>query len=642
MKKSTYLFLLITGFVSFILSCANPGTPDGGPYDETPPKLMKTIPAAGTVHARQKKITLIFDEYVKIENANEKVIVSPPQLAEPEIEAYGKKVTINLLDTLKPNTTYTIDFSDAIEDNNEGNPLGNYAYTFSTGAQIDTMEVSGTILDASNLEPIKGILVGLHSNLSDSAFRTKPFDRVARTDSRGHFVIKGVAKGQYRIYALMDADQDFKFSQQTEMMAFNNDTINPYSKPDVRQDTSWVDSLHYDSVMTVNYTHYYPDDIVLKAFRQKMTDRYLVRNSRPDTYFFNLVFSTWSDSLPTIKGLNFNAKDAFFIDKPKAVRDSITYWIKDSSLYQKDSLNLALTYMHTDSLGKLVPQTDTLLMMPKVKWARVVAMQKEKIKDWQKEQKKNARKGLAVDSIMPPDPLTFEVENTGSTDPDKNPLFKFKEPVTKIDTSKIHLELKVDTLYHPARFLFRQRPDDLKSYELFGEWQMGQEYKLRVDSAAFTGLYGKVSKPYEGAVSLKKEDSYSTLYLKLLGTDSCAIVQLMDKSDNIVKEVDGSSGQANFYYITPGEYYLRLYLDRNHNREWDTGDFSKDIQPEEVYYNPVLLKLKAQWEFDQTWDITTTPFTKQKPLEITKQKPDAAKTVRNRNAERARNLHNNH
>lgn len=639
MKKTTYLFLLIAGFISFIVSCANPGTPDGGPYDETPPKLVKTTPVAGTVHAKQKKITLIFDEYVKIENANEKVIVSPPQIIDPEIEAYGRKVTVNLQDTLKPNTTYTIDFSDAIEDNNEGNPLGNYAYTFSTGASIDTMEVSGTILDASNLEPIKGILVGLHSDLSDSAFIKKPFDRVARTDSRGHFVIKGVAKGKYRIYALKDADQDFKFSQQSEMIAFNKDTIEPYGKPDVRQDTSWVDSLHYDSVMTVHYTHYYPDDIVMKAFRPTLTERYLVKSNRPDTYFFNLIFSTWSDSLPVIKGLNFNEQNAFFIDKPKADRDSITYWIRDSLLYQKDSLNFTLTYQHTDTLGKLVPQTDTLLLMPRVRWTRVLAMQKERVKDWQKEQRRNAKKGLSYDSIMPPDPLNFEVQNTGSTDPDKNPLFVFKEPVTKIDTSKIHLELKVDTLYQPARFLFRQRAEDLKTYELYGEWQMGQEYKLHVDSAAFVGLYGKVSKPYNGTLNLKKEESYSTLYLKLIGTDSCAIVQLLDRSDKVMKEINGYSGQANFYYITPGEYYLRLYLDRNHNNKWDTGDFKKGLQAEEVYYYPGMLKLKAQWEFDQTWDITTTPFTKQKPLDITKQKPEAAKSIRNRNAERTKNLH---
>ena len=136
-------------------------------------------------------------------------MVSPPQLQQPEIKPGGKRITVNLLDSLKPNTTYTIDFSDAIVDNNEGNPLGNFAFTFSTGASIDTMEVSGTLLEASDLEPIKGMLVGLHSNLNDSAFTKLPFDRVARTDSRGHFTIRGIAPGKYRIFGLMDADQNF-------------------------------------------------------------------------------------------------------------------------------------------------------------------------------------------------------------------------------------------------------------------------------------------------------------------------------------------------------------------------------------------------------------------------------------------------
>ncbi len=638
MKRYTFLFLLVAGFVAFIVSCASPGSPDGGAYDETPPKLVKTTPVEGAVNAKHKKIVLVFDEFVKMENANEKVIVSPPQLMEPEIEAYGKKVTVNLQDSLKSNTTYTIDFSDAIEDNNEGNPLGNYAYTFSTGATIDTMEVSGTVLNAENLEPIKGILVGLHSNMNDTAFQKTTFDRVARTDSRGHFVIRGIKKGNYRIYALQDADQDFRFNQQSEMLAFSHDTISPYGKPDVRQDTSWVDSLHYDSVMQVKYTHYFPDNIVLRAFREQNTTRYLVRNTRPSHNFFTLVFSTWSDSLPVIHGLNFNERNAFFVDKPKADRDSITYWIRDSLLYQKDSLNFTLSYLHTDSLGKLVPQTDTLLLVPRVKWERVVKMQQEKVKDWQKAQRKKRKDGLTVDSVMPPEPLEFEAKNTGSSDPDKNPLFLFKEPVLKIDTSKIHLSLKVDTLYHPARYVLRQRSDDLKAYELFGEWKMEQEYKIKVDSAAFVSLYGKVNKPFEAALSIKKPADYATLYLTVTGADSCAWVQLLDKSDQVVKEQAAYGGKADFYYLSPGEYYMRLFMDANHNGRWDTGDFRKGLQPETVYYYPGVLKLKSDWEFDQTWDVTSKPVEKQKPMEITKQKPEAEKTIRNRNAERLRNL----
>ena len=157
-----------------VFSCANPGRPDGGPYDETPPKIVGTTPAEYSVNNVQQRITLMFDEYIRLNNAAEKVVISPPQLEQPEIRASGRKILIELRDSLRANTTYTIDFSDAIEDNNEGNPMESYAFVFSTGENIDTMEVSGKVLDASNLEPVKGILVGLHSNLEDSAFTTTP------------------------------------------------------------------------------------------------------------------------------------------------------------------------------------------------------------------------------------------------------------------------------------------------------------------------------------------------------------------------------------------------------------------------------------------------------------------------------------
>lgn len=197
--------------------CANPGSgPDGGPYDETPPRLVSTSPKLGATDNQSKRITLVFDEYIKMENANEKVIVSPPQINTPDVRASGKSITVTLNDTLKPNTTYTIDFGDAIEDNNEGNPFGDFAFYYATGPHIDTLEVSGYVLNAADLEPIKGTLVGLQKDLADSAFRTRPFDRVGHTDSYGHFSIRGVAPGSYRIYALQDMDGTFSFSQKAK------------------------------------------------------------------------------------------------------------------------------------------------------------------------------------------------------------------------------------------------------------------------------------------------------------------------------------------------------------------------------------------------------------------------------------------
>ena len=205
---------------TLLYSCASIGRPDGGGYDETPPRFVGASPEIGATNVKRTKMTLEFDEYIKLEKASEKIVVSPPQVQMPEISAMGKKVHINLLDTLKANTTYTVDFSDAIVDNNEGNPLGNFTHSFSTGEAIDTLEVRGTLLEASNLEPIKGMLVGLHSNLEDSAFTSVPLDRVSRTDSRGRFIIKGIAPGSYRVFAIDDKDQNFTFSQKSEKIAF--------------------------------------------------------------------------------------------------------------------------------------------------------------------------------------------------------------------------------------------------------------------------------------------------------------------------------------------------------------------------------------------------------------------------------------
>ena len=260
------LSLLLTVIIGGVLtSCARMGNPDGGWYDETPPKVLGATPADKATEVKAQKVKISFDEFVKIDNPTENVIVSPPQLQAPEIKATGKSIEVKLLDSLKANTTYTIDFSDAISDNNEGNPLGNYTYSFSTGAEIDTMEVSGYVVAAENLEPVKGILVGLYANLADSAFEKQPMLRVSRTDSRGHFVIKGVKRGTYRVYALQDVDGNYQFNQKSEMIAFNHELIKPSVMDDTRQDTLWSDSLHIADIKRVGYAHFLPDNITLCA-----------------------------------------------------------------------------------------------------------------------------------------------------------------------------------------------------------------------------------------------------------------------------------------------------------------------------------------------------------------------------------------
>ena len=302
--KYIALLLVIIGFYA----CASTGMPDGGPYDETPPKFVRATPEPNATNNKRKKISIEFDEYIKLDKASEKVIISPPQNEAPEVKVSGHRVLVEFFDTLRENTTYTIDFGDAIVDNNEDNPLGNFAYAFSTGEHIDTMEVSGTVLSADNLEPVKGIQVGLHKNLEDSAFVKLPFDRISRTDSRGHFTIRGVAPGKYRIYALMDGNQNYLFDSKTEAVAFLDSLVVPDMRPDVRQDTVWneLDTLAYDTIYEVHYTRFLPDNLILRSFKEENPMQYLVKSEREQLNRFSLYFSAKADTLPTIKGLDFD------------------------------------------------------------------------------------------------------------------------------------------------------------------------------------------------------------------------------------------------------------------------------------------------------------------------------------------------
>ena len=303
MKFSSLHILPLCVIIFILYACASTGTPDGGPYDETPPKFVRSTPEPNAINNQRKKISIEFDEFIKIENAAEKVIISPPQSEAPEVKASGKRVLVEFFDSLRENTTYTIDFGDAIFDNNEGNPMGDFAYAFSTGDRIDTMQVSGTVLNAQDLEPIKGIQVGLHKNLNDTAFTSLPFDRISRTDSRGRFTIKGIAPGKYRIYALKDGNQNYLFDSKTEIIAYSDSLIVPSMEPASRQDTTWnaFDTLKIDTIIKVNYTRFMPDDIVLRAFKEETTIQYLSKSEREQLNRFSLYFSAKADTLHTIK-----------------------------------------------------------------------------------------------------------------------------------------------------------------------------------------------------------------------------------------------------------------------------------------------------------------------------------------------------
>ncbi|MBO5864706.1 MAG: Ig-like domain-containing protein [Bacteroidaceae bacterium] len=622
-----------------IVACASIGSPDGGPYDEDPPVLVKSMPALNATGVTTPKVTLEFDENVKLEKAFENVVVSPPQLQMPEIKYSGKKVMVELFDTLKPNTTYSIDFGNAIVDNNEGNPYENFAYVFSTGETVDTLAVSGTVLNAQDLEPIKGMVVGLHSCLHDSAFSKTPFERVSRTDSRGRFTIKGIAPGKYRVYALADANQNFLFDQKSEAIAYLPTIVEPHAVPAVRPDTIWRDSTTIDTIRHINYTRFMPDDLVLRVFKEEFLSQYLVKQTRDPHNKLTLYFAVPNDELPQLEGLDFDFTDMYILEKNVRM-DTLVYWLKDSSFYRSDTLSFRLSYKTVDVSGDTIYRTDTLSIPSKKRWENVVKQQRRKYEEDEKAFLRMAKSLPDYDENNPPafvpKPTPLQVRFGGSTSMDVNGncSFTFDEPLLSVDTSAISVLLKVDTLWIPVDRVFNQDSTNLRKYNIYAEWRPGQTYRIDADSAAFKGLYGGVSELFSREISFKSLDDYAALYVNIGGVGNNGIVQLLDSRENVVMSSHTSGGQCVFYFIKPGTYYMRLIFDDNGNGKWDTGDFAKGIEPERVSYYHHSLDLRALFEYSQDdWDINT-PLNEQKPLEITKQKPDKERRKMNRNATR--------
>ena len=643
MERKNLLLCLLALLLT--AACASIGNPDGGRFDETPPRVVGSSPADGAVNVSKRKVQILFDEYIKLEKASEKVVISPPQIEPANVRADGKRVKVDFYDSLRANTTYTIDFSDAIEDNNEGNPMGQYTFSFSTGDVIDTMQVSGRVLNAADLEPIKGIMVGLYpadSTWNDTLFRTRPFLRVSRTNGEGRFTIKGVKDGAYRVRALEDKDGDFVFSQKNERVAFDTMVYVTGSFPDVRMDTVWRDSLWYDSIRVVPYTHYTPDDVLLLAFLEDGQERHLLKTVYPEPTSFTFYFTAPSDSTPRIKGLNFDER--CLVADASLKNDTVTFWVTDTALiHRQDTLSMILSYMETDTLGQLVVTNDTLDLSPKTTYAKIAAERSKQIEAWEKDRErrqKKAKKPLPYEE-NPYERTWLEAgfKPSGSLAPNQNVRYLAKEPILEVDTTKIHFYVKKDTDWLPAPFLFMPEERSAKSYMLYAEWEPGQKYRFVMDTAAVVSVLEHESKSVRQEFHVRAVEEYGSIFIHVISPDTGVVVQLLSKNDKVeAQQRADKDGNADFFFMKPGEYYMRCYVDANGNGQWDTGDYASGLQPERVYYFGKPLPLKAQWDLRQDWDIRAVDVARQKPMAITKQKPDKEKKLKNRNAERDREM----
>lgn len=625
-RRHTIYLLWALVLAGVLASCASIGNPSGGPRDEDPPRFVRANPAPGSLNVNRQKIEIEFDELVNVKDAFSKVVVSPISKSTPRVSSLGRKITVQFNDTLIPNTTYTIDFADAIEDNNESNKLQGFTYSFSTGNVLDTLQISGMVLSADALEPQQGMLVGVYSNLADSALSTLPLERVAKTDDRGRFSIQGLAPGEYRVFAVADVDNDYKRANPEEAMAFYDFTLTPTAERVNAIDTVF-DLLtgDVDTVLNRERTRFLPNDILLRSFESDYKSQFLQKYERVDSTRLRFIFNAPSETLPEISPVNVEGYKDWWTLERSAKNDTLTYWLNPATLVATDSLQIAASYFRTDSAQNLTLATDTLKFFT----------QRPKVTK-KKEKKKKDEKADTVPVKIPA--LGFKMISQSTQEVNLPLVMEFDTPLNRFDTTAFHLEMMVDTVWAPVPKAWKpEHVDSLnpRTFKIEYPWEYATEYRLSVDTLAATGIYGLMTDPLEHKFKTKAEEDYCALTLNISNfTDTIpAFVELVNNSDAPVRREKVVNNSVTFKYLAPGKYYVRIFEDHNGNGIYDTGDFNLHRQPDMAYYYPKIINLKKNWEKSESWNVFDTAIDLMKPEAIKKNKPATDKRNRNNKSE---------
>ncbi len=749
MPKSIYKILIVILIIAGISACATVGSPSGGPKDEIPPVKLGSKPLENSVNYHKNKIEIFFDEIVNVQNASDKVIVSPPQKKIPTVRGMTKKIVVELADSLLDNTTYTIDFTDAIVDYNENNPYGSYAFSFSTGPSIDTLCASGYVLDAQTLAPLTGIVVGCYANLDDSAFLRLPFERISKTDADGHFNLRNLKDSiPYHIFALGDQNRDYHFDQKGEPIGLLDSAITLWAERCLRNDTIWKDTVTVDTIVAREVTCFYPDDLIFKYFKEDFGRQYLVKSERLKPERFDLYFGYKSDSLPQLKLLApdslsqvLDSLGAHWYSLEKSpTNDTLFYWLADSALIRLDTLRIQIDYLKTDSSEHLSHQCDTLSLFTrkekttakKTKENAKAKKSKEKVEEnphavnireigaqidslrWQADSLNRLIPGaepiawlemlpsyfqsdsltsrsvpenaselvvpgipevmaedstatLAADSTatatdsakeqcdkllstiqslgkqwekekellrkdsLPPVVYLNVSDNLGDKiDIFSRPTFVCETPLRDFDPGVVHLFFMDEdsTWTETGDYTLIRDENNIRRFHIDCDWYYGESFQITIDSMGLQSIYGFGNEKYKKEFSIKEEEEYARLILTVVGLEEGqkAIVELMNKSEEVLfrKAVEGET--ADCRNITPGEYFVRLFIDNNHDGKWTTGCYEEHRQPEPVYYLEKMLTLKANWDDNEIWNIHALPLERQRPQELRPQTDSSKKS----------------
>lgn len=591
--------IIVTGiFTSLIFSksCANTSTPpEGGPKDTIPPVIVEVLPADMSINhprdIRHSQVSFEFNEYVALNNPSSYIFLSPPQTKPPTAKIKGKKVVVSFAEPLDSSRTYSLSLGEAVKDNNEGNPFPPYTISFSTGGHIDTLFVSGNIMEASSMLPMPNVTVLFHTDPSDSAiFKVLP-KAAAKSDAWGYFTVRNLqADTVYRVFAIEDLNNNNLYDPDQERVAFLDTLVLPSS---IMRDS--LPELMQISMLDTAACLARPAQLSLSMFKELSQRQILRAKERVSRRQMYLKFAA---PYPQIDSLIIDGiPDEKLIKEYNFYRDSIVIWINEQGGVH-DTLQMRLSYMKTDdSLNILVPVTDTIKMIrPKGKMV----------------ENKRGEMVEEVDTVA-----AYKVDATPENIDQNGIIITFESPMITTPFDSVTFTVKnTREQVSDAPFTVEQDTADIKKFVIRPQEKLmpGFEYTLRIPDSLFMDIDGIYCDSLRKTFSLPQDEKLSSLTIEASNVHEKYLVELVDEKRTKVYRsysIDSASVLL-FPYLKAGKYSIRITEDKNGNGQVDTGSLLDRKQPEKVMMyrannslgnNAYIMDIPERTELIQTIDI---------------------------------------
>lgn len=567
LKKILLITIFAVALLSLFPNCAKVVTPTGGPKDTIPPALVNSIPKPNAINFRGEKLVLEFDEFLALKDVQQKLLVSPPLNNRPQIKPKGKRIELEIKDTLLENTTYTVYFGDAIRDNNENNAIPNFEFAFSTGPTIDTASLAGTIVNSFTNEPVEGALIMLYSSFADSLPYIKRPTHMAKSGKNGRFKVNNLKNIDYKLVAITDANGNYLYNQGIEDIAFVEGKVTHDMLMNASDSSTWVR---------------------LRTFSEPLPYQLLTGTNRPQRDLIELNFSRKPVGGFKLVQVDNPVSEKWYIPEPDNEGDTVKLWIISEKISAADTLKLALSYLKTDSLNMLQPRIDTL---------RFVYYESEEAGN-----DSRSKRGKKEEVVKP---TGFKVEtsikNMAVAIPGVPFEFTLPSPARKVNGALVQIFNQTDSILEPGVKLVADSINP-RIYRFNTSWKPNVTYKMIVLPGAFESYTSTLNDTLKLQLTGADPESFGTLTAKFSGVSKAVVAELLTEKDAVVdrKAVVGNQS-VTFTFIAPAKYKLRFIDDLNANGTWDSGNYLKRIQPERVIpftegKNKGVINIRANWD----------------------------------------------